>query len=57
MWNLSQQKFHISFGALLREAKNGDKIQLVDKRYVFVFMDGNLLRQQVDDLGEVFASL
>lgn len=42
MRNLTQKKFHISLGALLREAKNGDKIQL--KEYIFVFMDGNLLK-------------
>ena len=44
MRNLTQKKFHISLGALLREAKNGDKIQL--EAHAFVFMDGNLLRQQ-----------
>lgn len=44
MRNLTQGKFHISFGALLREAQNGDLIQFVDERYTFVFQDGNLIK-------------
>ena len=48
MRNLTQKKFHISFGALLKEATNGDHILFVDQRYVFIYQDGNLIKKVPD---------
>lgn len=48
MRNLTQDRFHISFGALLKEAENGDFILFVDQRYVFTFQDGSLIKKVPD---------
>jgi hypothetical protein len=47
MRNLTQQKCHVSFGALLREAKNKDLIQI--GKFTFIFQDGSLLQAQGEE--------
>jgi hypothetical protein len=43
MFNLTQEKFHVSFGALMAEARNGDLILI--NQHTFRYENGSLLSE------------